>query len=381
MNRLLAELRETQAAGVDVISLLRGEPDFPTPAGIVAAAEQSLRAGRTQYPNNQGDPELRRAVAERLSVDHGLQYSPEREVLITDGATLGFAAAVAALLNPGDSALVPEPCYDAYLPALRLMGVEPIAVPGEYVEGRFQLSPAQVAGRIRPGTRALVLNSPWNPAGTVFTRSELAGLVSVAEAANLWILSDEIYEAVTYGGEVVSTAAVSPAARERTVILNSFSKTYAMTGWRLGFCAGPEAAIRAMLLSLQQSSRGPALFVQDAGTAALRGPRTDVDAMRQEYARRRARVVESLQAIPGVRCPPPEGGFFALVDVRGISTDDEAIRRSLLREDGVAVAPGSAYGPAAAGFLRVSFAAGGDALDRGLDRLAAGLTRVGSAPR
>jgi aspartate/methionine/tyrosine aminotransferase len=230
---------------------------------------------------------------------------------------------------------------------------------------------------VTPRSRVLLLNTPWNPAGTVFTRAELSEYLTFAAAHDLYVISDEIYETLLYDGKRhVSPASLSADARGRTVLVNSFSKTYAMTGWRLGYCAGPAPLIAAMCLVLQQASRGPATFVQDAGVAALDGPQDCVAAMRAEYAARRTQVAAALAGLPEIEILLPEGGFFALVGVRRLGIPSDEIRRRLLHEHGVVVVHGSAYGPAGEGLLRVSFASGGNALAQGLERLRTGLTAL-----
>jgi aspartate/methionine/tyrosine aminotransferase len=377
VNTVLQEVRRFQAEGGDVVSLMRGQPDTPTPDFIVKAAFESLRRERTGYPDNQGEPELRRAVVEKLARDNGLNYDPEREILITDGATCGIAVALAALVQPGDDVLLPDPIYDAYASPIALWGGRPVAVRSTIRDGRFTFGRAELEAARTPRARMLLVNTPWNPVGTVLRRDELRDLTDFAAEHDLVVLSDEIYEALVYDGRShVSPAAVSPAARQRTVLVNSLSKTYAMTGWRVGYCAGPAEIIAAMLLVLQQSSRGPATFVQDAAVCALRSDQDCVRQMVAEYQRRRDRVVERLQGIAGVRPLVPEGGLFVMVDVRGLGRPSDEVRHFLLHEAGVVVIHGAAYGPGGEGTLRVSFAAGGETLERGLERLRKGLQRL-----
>lgn len=353
---------------------MRGEPDFDTPAHIVAAAVRALQAGRTRYPDNRGELKLRQAIAEKLSRDNGVAYDPATEILVTTGATLGLYSALTALLEPGDEVILPEPIYDAYTSPIRLAGGVPRFVPAVAVGGRFVVTPDAVDAAVTPKSKVLLLNTPWNPVGTVFSRSELAALSNVAVERNLTLVSDEIYEAITYDGCAhISPAALGDAVRERTVIVNSLSKTYAMTGWRAGYCAGPAAIVQRMFLVLQQSSRGPATFVQDAAVEALLGPQACVGEMRLEYGRRRQRVMGALSGLQGVRVLPPDGGFFAMVDVSGLGVGSDDVRRRLLLESGVAVVHGAAYGPTGEGTLRVSFGSGGAALTDGLQRLRSGL--------
>jgi aspartate/methionine/tyrosine aminotransferase len=377
VNSVLAEVRRLREHGRPIYSLMRGEPDLATPAHIVEAAAKSLRAGRTAYPDNRGEPALREAIAAKLAREHALTYDPATEVLVAGGATFGLYAALAAVLDEGDQVLLPEPIYDAYHSPIRLAGGVVRSVPAEVRDGRFGLSEAALRSAWTPRCKALLLNTPWNPTGTVLTGDELAAAGRVAVEKNLVLISDEIYEAIVYDGRRhVSIASLSADLRARTIVVNSLSKTYAMTGWRVGWCAGPAAYIDAMYLILQQSSRGPATFVQDAAAAALTGPQECVEQMRAEYARRRGQVVAALSGLPGVRVSPPEGGFFAMPDVRGLDRPSDEIRRRLLNEFGVVVIHGSAYGPAGEGTLRVSFAAGGEALSKGLEQLRRGLEQI-----
>jgi aspartate/methionine/tyrosine aminotransferase len=357
VNSVLAEVRALQAQGRQVVSLMRGEPDFPTPDPIKQAAIEAIQRGRTQYPDNRGELALRQAIAAR----HG--YDAATEVLVTTGATLGLYCAFAALLEPGDEVLLPDPVYDAYHSAIRLAGGVPVSVASEVVNGRFVLG--DLTKVITPRSRVLLLNTPWNPTGTVFTEAELRSVAAAVAQYNLTVVSDEIYDHLTFG----SARHVSPATilRGRTILIQSLSKTYAMTGWRCGYCCGPEQIIQKMFLVLQQVSRGPAPFIQDAAVAALAGPQDCVDEMRREYTRRLGLVREAL----GARVMMPEGGFFAMIDVRDHGESNE-VRRRLLEEHGVVVMHGSAYGPSGEGTLRVSFSAA-QPLAEGLARLERGL--------
>ena len=377
VNRVLQEVRTLLASGKSVHSLMRGQPDTPTPAHVVEAAAKALRDGRTGYPDNQGEPVLRQAVAEKLHRDGGLSYDPGREILITDGATLGLSTALAVLVRPGDDVLLPDPIYDAYAGPIALWGGRAMPVASRVERGRFTFDRAALEAAHTPRARALLLNTPWNPVGTVLTPAELRDIIAFAAARDLFLVSDEIYEALVYDGrQHVSPAALSDEARARTLLVNSLSKTYAMTGWRVGWCAGPAEVIGAMLLVLQQSSRGPATFVQDAAACALRGDQECVRRMAAEYQGRRDRVVSRLRGVPGAEPLVPEGGLFVMLDVRGLGLPSDEVRRFLLREAGVVVIHGAAYGPGGEGTLRVSFAAGGEALERGLDRLREGLLRL-----
>jgi aspartate/methionine/tyrosine aminotransferase len=353
---------------------MRGEPDFDTPAHIAEAAIAAIRAGRTRYPDNRGELKLREAIAAKLLRDNQVRYDPAGEILVTTGATLGIHSALTALLEPGDEVIVPEPIYDAYQSPIRLAGGQVRFAPSTLASGRFTLSMDALAAAVTPRAKVLLLNTPWNPVGTVLTRAELTAVAEFVLRHDLTLVSDEIYEAITYdGSRHVSPASLGPDVQARTIVINSLSKTYAMTGWRAGYCAGPAATIQQMFLALQQSSRGPATFVQDAAAVALAGSQACVETMRAEYARRRQQVIDTLREVPRVRVLAPEGGFFAMVDVRELGIASSELRRRLLHDAGVSVVHGAAYGPSGEGTLRVSFGSGGQALTDGLQRLRDGL--------
>ena len=369
VNAILAEVRALQAQGRKLISLMRGEPDLPTPPHVVEACTRALRDGRTGYPDNRGEMAFREAVAVKLERDNHLRFDPATEILATSGATFGIHAALTALLQEGDEVMLPDPVYDAYQGPVRLAGGTVRPVPALLERGRFSLPVVALELAWNPAVKALFLNTPWNPVGTVFTSAELEQIGSFCERRNVMLISDEIYETITYGGHThVSPLAALPGLRSRYLHINSLSKTYSMTGWRVGYCAGPAALIQRMFMVLAQSSRGPATFIQDAAAAALAGPQDCVAGMQQEYARRRDVVLAALNSAMA-----PEGGFFAMVDVRGRGESSDAVRRRLLHENGVVVAHGAAYGPGGEGTLRVSFASGGEALQTGLQRLREGL--------
>jgi aspartate/methionine/tyrosine aminotransferase len=372
VNAILAEMRIAQAQGKSLVSLMRGEPDFPTPPHIVEASIRALGNGRTSYPDNRGEKIFREAAAQKLQRDNHLTFDPSNEILATTGATQGVYAALMAMLNEGDEVLLPDPVYDAYQSPIRMAGGRIKSVQSEIRERRFVITEEALERAWSPAAKAMVLNTPWNPVGTVLRRDEIETITAFCERHNLFLISDEIYEAITYGEAVhVSPLEVAPGLKDRSVLVNSLSKTYSMTGWRVGYCAGPAPLIHAMFLVLAQSSRGPATFIQDAAAEALTGPQDCVAAMREEYTRRRAQVIEQL---PGVRVIAPEGGFFAMVDVRESQIPSNEIRKRLLYEHGVVVVHGAAYGAGGEGTLRVSFASGGENLARGLYRLREGLS-------
>jgi aspartate/methionine/tyrosine aminotransferase len=374
VNTILADVRRVQAGGASVVSLMRGEPDFRTPVHIADSVIAAVKSGRTGYPDNRGEIGFREAVAAKLARDNGVSYDPATEILATTGATLGLACALTTVLSDGDEVLLPDPIYDAYHSPIALAGGRSRSVRAPIVHDRFELPADALEAAVTPATRVLLLNSPWNPVGTVFRRDELDALAAFVIRHNLLVISDEIYETIVFDGHRhICPASLSPEMRARTIVVNSLSKTYAMPGWRVGYCAAPATIIQAMLLVLQQSSRGPATFIQDAAAAALTGTQEPTAAMQREYAARRTQVVNALRGIANVRVLSPEGGFFAMVDVRATGRTSNDVRLHLLEQHGVVVAHGSAYGPGGEGTLRVSFASGGDNLARGLARLRAGL--------
>ena len=369
VNAILAEVRELQAQGRKLVSLMRGEPNLPTPAHIVEACTRALRNGRTGYPDNRGERAFRDAVALKLERDNHIRYDAGTEILATSGATFGIYAALMALLTEGDEVLLPDPIYDAYQSPIRLAGgvIRPVCAIIE--NGRFSIPMDSLERAWTPACKVLILNNPWNPVGTVFTRTELEQIGHFCERRNVMLISDEIYETITYGEHHhISPLAALPSLRGHYLHINSLSKTYSMTGWRVGYCAGPKDLIQRMFMILAQSSRGPSTFIQDAAAEALAGSQECVAEMQREYAVRRDFVLKSLD-----RALAPEGGFFAMADVRDMHETSDQIRRRLLHDHGVVVVHGAAYGRGGEGTLRVSFASGGETLREGLERLREGL--------
>ncbi|MBI1833010.1 MAG: aminotransferase class I/II-fold pyridoxal phosphate-dependent enzyme, partial [Planctomycetes bacterium] len=336
VNRVLQEVKALQANGRSLLSLMRGQPDTPTPAHIVDAAETALRDGHTGYPDNQGEPVLRHAVVEKLWRDNDLTYDPHREILITDGATGGIFTALAVLIQPGDDVLVPDPIYDAYSSPIAIWGGRAIPVRSSIREGRFSFDRNALEAAWTPRARVLLLNTPWNPTGSVLSREELTACVDFAIERHLHVVSDEIYEAfVCDGVRHISPAVLSAEAKRRTIVVNSLSKTYGMTGWRVGYCAAPPDIISAMLLVWQQFSRGPATFVQHAAAAALLGDQACVRQMSAEYQDRRNVVLRTLSGLAGVVPLIPQGGLFVMLDVRGLGMSSDEVRQFLLHDAGV----------------------------------------------
>jgi aspartate/methionine/tyrosine aminotransferase len=356
------------------ISLAVGEPDFPTPAHVVEAGRAALRAGFTRYSPNAGYRELREVIAAKLRKVNGLDVDAG-EVFVTVGAMEALMLAFLVGLDPGDEVILTDPCYTNYPSQITLAGGVPVWVATDPARG-YLPAPEAVAAAITPRTRAILVNSPSNPTGAVYPASLLRAIADLAVRHDLLLVSDEAYEALVYGEARHASPAAFPGLAERTISIYSFSKEYAMTGWRIGYLAGPAAMLRVMATVQEQVASCVNAATQQAALAALTGSQECVEAMRGAYERRRDLVVERLNRIPGVRCPRPEGAFYAFPDVRAITTDTVALADRLLFDHGVVVSPGEAFGPRSAGFLRLSYASSEADLAEGLDRLEAGLRRA-----
>ena len=311
-----AKARELRRRGVDVITFGAGEPDFDTPERIKDAAIQAMRQGHTKYTEVGGVPELRAAVCGKFKRDNGLDYEPA-DVLVSCGAKHTLFNMVVAMLNPGDEVLVPSPFWVSYPEQARLVGAVPVAVPTREATG-FDLDPERLRAAVTPRTKAIILNSPNNPTGAVFSPAALAAVAELAVERKLFVVSDECYEALTFEGRHVSIASLGPEIKARTLTVNTCSKAYAMTGWRIGFAAGPRDLIRAMTDVQSQVTSNPSSVAQWAAVEALVGPQDEVAKMAGEFDRRRRLIVQGLNALPGVSCVMPKGAFYAFANVSGL---------------------------------------------------------------
>ncbi len=376
-----AKAKELQRAGVDVISFGAGEPDFPTPAPVKEAATQAIAANYTKYTPVAGYPELREAVARRLHEDEGLDYTAD-QVIIGNGAKEICYNICQVLLQGGDQAIIPAPYWVSYAEQVALADAEPVIVPTSEESG-FRLSPADLEAAITPRTRLLILNSPCNPTGTVYSADELRALGEVLRRhPEVTLLSDEIYKKIAYGAErrAPSAAAVLSDLAEQIVLVDGASKAYSMTGWRIGFAAGPKALIGALANLQSHSTSGAASISQKAALEAFSGEQDEVERMRAEFQSRRDSIVRALNAMPGVECLVPGGAFYAFPNVSGalgrsygrreVNTSLELVSY-LLDDAHVAVVPGEAFG--APGYLRISYATSQALIDEGMRRMAAAL--------
>ena len=355
-------------AGVEVVDLSGGDPDFSTPDHIVDAATHAMREGYTHYVGSRGVPGLLAAIAEKLVRDNALPVEdPHQMILVTPSGKYAAAAAILALVESGDEVLILDPSFPSFDALVRLAGGQPVHVELQWGEG-FSVDESRLRAALSTRTRAIVVNSPNNPTGRVLSQSEAAAIAAVAQEADLLVFSDEIYERITYDRAAHISLGSLPGMFQRTITLNGFSKTYAMTGWRLGYLAAPASFVREILKVHQHLVTCAASFSQVGGLAALRGPQTCVQTMVAEYTARRARLIPTLNNLPGVVCSWPEGAFYAFPRIEGVG-DSAELATTLLEEAHVSVTPGAAFGPAGEGHLRLSFANGRDRLDNAVGRM------------
>ncbi len=365
---MLARGKALEAQGRSVIHLGIGEPDFDTPSFIRLAADAALAAGYTHYGPAAGLPEFRKLIADTWRARRGIACEAAN-VVVTPGAKPVLFFAMLALLEPGDEVLIPTPAFPTYASVAEFLGARVVPVPLVPERG-FDVDLAALRQRITPRTRMLVLNSPHNPTGGVLPRATLQALAELAQRHDIVVLSDEIYAGMVYEGESPSIATL-PGMAERTVVVDGFSKTYAMTGWRLGFGIMPEPLARHMSALMNNSNSCTATFVQKAGEAALRGPQDEVAAMVAEFRARREVVVEGLNAIPGVTCARPAGAFYAFPRFEGAGLSSVELADRLLDESGVVTLPGTGFGAGGEGYLRLSYANSQENLREGLQRMQA----------
>ncbi len=366
---LLDEVQRLRKAGADVLNLSGGEPNFTTPSHIAAAAVRALSDGLTHYTPSSGLPELRVAIASKLLTENGIAICPDEGVIVTPSAKHALFLCMAAVLDAGDEVLLPSPHWVSYGPMASMLGAQPIDVPLSSTEG-FALTADRLRAAITPRTRAIVLNTPNNPTGRVLSHEEAADVARVACEHDLVIITDEIYEHIRYGGRPHLSMAAQPGCADRTLTVNGFSKAYAMTGWRLGYVAGPAAMMRQLLKAQEHTVGCAASFAQWGGLAALTGPQRFRKEMRTSYDARRQLVVRALNEMPGIECPDPEGAFYVLPNVAGLGMSDGIELCSwLLRHAGVALTPGEAFGGSSTGYVRLSFAAAPEVLELAVNRI------------
>lgn len=373
---MAAKARELKAAGKTVYDFSVGEPDFTTPEHICEAARKAIAAGHTHYTNSGGIPELRAAVAKQYKQRHGLEYQPA-QVVVSNGAKHSLHNAFTVLCNPGDEVIIPAPYWVSYAELVKLTGAKPVIVSTEE-SNDFKLTPEQLRKAITPKTKVLLLCSPSNPTGSMYSPADLAALADVVLEKDLVVISDEIYERLIYGdNKFASFATVRPGLADRTITINGVSKAYAMTGWRIGWTLAPLAISKAMDSLQSQETSNPSSISQYAAVEAVSGPQQCVDDMLVHFAQRREYVRGRIAAIPKLSCPNMGGAFYAFININAYLNrkyGDKQVNNSadwcltLLEQKGVATVMGSAFG--AEGYARISFATGLETLEKGFDAIA-----------
>jgi aspartate aminotransferase len=374
---MAAKAREVKASGKPVFDFSVGEPDFTTPAHICEAAVKAMQDGHTHYTASGGINELRVAVAKQYAKTHGIEYSPQ-QVVVSNGAKHSLHNAFTVLCDPGDEVIIPAPYWVSYAELVKLTGAKPVIVPTEE-KNDFRLTPAQLRAACTSKTKVLLLCSPSNPTGSMYSPEDLAALADVVLEKNLVVMSDEIYERLIYGNhKFASFATVRPGLVDRTITINGVSKAYAMTGWRIGWTLAPLAISKAMDSLQSQETSNPSSVSQYAALAALEGPQECVSDMLREFAKRREYVIERLKKLPNVSYPEMGGAFYAFFNIKahlgrtygGVPVDNSADWcLQLLAQQGVACVMGSAFG--AEGYARMSFATSLDVIEKGFDRIEA----------
>ncbi len=361
-----SKAKALKADGVDVVGFSAGEPDFDTPEHIKAAAMGSLDAGFTKYTPSSGIPELREAIAEKLKADNNLDYEPE-QIIVTCGAKHACINAMLATVDPGDEVMIPAPYWLSYPEMVRLCGAEPNIVPTK-AENNYKLTPDEFREYMTPLTKMVILNTPGNPTGSVYTENELAALADVALDEEILILSDEIYEKLVYDdAKPCSIASFSGETYDLTLTVNGFSKVYSMTGWRLGYVAAPKGIAKSISSMQSHMTSNPTSFAQKGAWAALKGPQDCVDEMVAEYDKRRQAMMAALDGIPQLTYVRPQGAFYMMVNISATGLDSTRFCEELLDRHHVAAVPGLCFGDDAT--IRLSYACDMESIEKGIQRL------------
>jgi aspartate aminotransferase len=359
--------RVLKAQGIDVVDLGGGDPDFITPEHVRRAAADAMNAGDTHYVAANGTPALRNAIAAKLKSDNGLTYDPN-EIIVTPGGKQALFEAAMALVEPGVDVMILEPAWVSYGPMVEMAGGNVIHV-GLKPDDNWRVTSELLEAHVTPNTRLIMVNSPCNPTGRVLDDDEFEAIVSLALRHDLIVLTDEMYEKIVYDGRVHKSIAALPEMWERTLTFNGLSKAYAMTGWRIGYVAGPKSFIDEIAKVHTHSVTQATSFAQAGGVAALTGPQEFISKMVSAWDRRRKNFSSGLSAVKGITCPPAEGAFYAFADIRSSGLDSMTFADRALQEAHVAVVPGVAFGEAGEGHIRLSFATSDENLDKAVQRL------------
>jgi len=359
----------------DVISLGIGEPDFTTPKPILDAGIQSLQRGETHYTSNHGKMELRRGIAENLQRLYGVKYDPANEIIATVGVSEALYLTFTAILDPGDEVIIPTPCFVSYQAEVILAGGVAVEIPSR-AENNFQLDPDEIRKAITPRTKAIFIGYPSNPTGAVAEREVLVEIAKIAEEHDLLVVSDEIYDRLVYGFQHVCFPSLGEDLRNRTILLGGFSKDYAMTGWRIGYAAGPADIIKGLVRIHQYTIMSAPTTAQDAAIEALKSGEPYVREMVTEYDRRRKLLVSGLNRL-GLQTFEPRGAFYAFPNIHASGMDDETFCQKLLEEEHVAVVPGNSFGPGGEGYARACYATSYEQIEEALRRMEKFMSRHG----
>ncbi len=365
--QVLARANQLEAAGKDIIHLEIGQPDYPTFENVSEAGIQAIRAGKTRYTPPAGMPSLREAIAEDAGRRRGIQIHPD-EVVVSPGGKPNLFFPTLALVEPGDEVIYPNPGFPTYEAMIKVAGGVPVAVP-LLEQNQFSFDLDAFDRLINEKTRLIILNSPSNPTGGVIPPADLEHIASQAERYDCWVMSDEIYARIIYDGLEALSIASLPGMQQRTIIMDGFSKTYSMTGWRLGYGIMPKDLAERVDLLLTHSIGSTAHFTQFAGLEALTGPQDMVNVMVAEYQRRRDVIVEGLNAIPGFVCQVPQGAFYVFPNITATGMSSNDLANLILEKAGVALLPGSSFGEYGEGYLRLSYANSIENIQKGLERI------------
>lgn len=367
IRSMMEHANKMQQEGTDIIHMEIGRPDFDTPEVIKKAAYASIETGNVFYTSNYGIPELRTAIAHKLTTENDVKYDPE-EILVTVGVGEGTYAAIAAFCDPGDEILVPDPVWLNYINVPNFFGAVPVAYSLKEANA-YQIDPAQIEALISEKTRMIIINSPGNPTGAVQSRQTLEKVAAIAQKHDLIVVSDEIYEKLVYDDTKHVSIASLPGMKERTITLNGFSKCYSMTGWRLGYAAAPSEMISALVRVHQYINTCAPSFVQEAGITALRDAESDVRIMVKEYEKRRNYAVKQLNSMDKVSCLIPEGAFYIFLNVSKLGMTSSQMSEYLLDHAHVATVPGTAFGKGGEGYIRLSYATAYDEIETAMQRM------------
>lgn len=360
----------------DVVSFTVGEPDFNTPAHVVDAAVEALRTGKHHYTPNAGILPLREAISEYYVRSRGLHYSPETEIIATAGGMEALLLTMLTLLNPGDAFLLSDPCWTNYSRQIEICSARPVFVPVDAAHD-FTFAPEALEKAITPETKGFLVNSPANPTGGIAGRKALEQLAEIAVRHDLYVISDEVYSELLYEGNTFTSIAALPGMKERTIIVSSFSKTYAMTGWRVGYALGPQHIISQMVKLQENVAACVNTAAQYGALAALTGSQAPVAEMLETYSQRRAYILDAFSKINGLTCFAPQGAFYAFVDISAAGMDAETFARDLLQKVRVIVVPGEAFGESGKRYVRLSFATSMENIREGTRRIAQYMKTLG----